>query len=42
MQYTKPAILASYSEKELTAEAAVCTGYGRNGNRRRNKWWFNF
>ena len=45
MQYIKPAILASYSEKELTAEAAVCTGYGHNGNtggRRRKKWWFGF
>jgi hypothetical protein len=28
MQYETPEILASYSEEELTAEAAVCTGYG--------------
>jgi hypothetical protein len=45
MQYVKPTILASYSEKELTAEAAVCTGYGHNGingGRRRKKWFFGF
>jgi hypothetical protein len=45
MQYIKPVILASYSEKELTAEAAVCTGYGGTPRNRRNgkkKWWFGF
>jgi hypothetical protein len=29
MQYEQPEILASYDEAELTAEAAVCTGYGQ-------------
>jgi hypothetical protein len=27
MDYETPEILASYVEDELTAEAAVCTGY---------------
>jgi hypothetical protein len=28
MEYESPAILATYSDEELTAEAAVCQVYG--------------
>lgn len=38
MTYQKPAVLASYSEQELMAEAATCTGYG-GGSPRRKKWF---
>jgi hypothetical protein len=33
-KYEKPAVLATYSEKELAKEAAVCTGDGYRGHRR--------
>ena len=38
MQYVKPAILATYVEAELTAEAAVCTGYGHEYDFKKWKW----
>jgi hypothetical protein len=34
MTYESPAIIASYSEEELTSEAAVSMGYGWTW-----KWW---
>jgi hypothetical protein len=39
MKYQKPAILASYSERELMAEAATCTGYGEPVRRSWFRWW---
>ena len=42
MTYRKPAVLASYSESELVAEAAVCTGYGQVPERNKPAWWKKF
>jgi hypothetical protein len=37
MTYERPAIIASYSEEELTTEAAVSMTYG--GHYEWWKWW---
>ena len=43
MTYQRPAVLASYSEEELVAEAAVCTGYGEHTEKdkkgAKKDWW---
>jgi hypothetical protein len=39
MKYAKPTIIASYSERELIADAAVCTGYHGGGDWDWWNWW---